>query len=90
MTDHTGGRLRYRCALLRNGVKFTPWEFGHTVAHQAVHAGEQGFPVWLWGPVLIALGGSAWWVAAMWMNGRALYDRIAGARVARRRAEGAR
>jgi uncharacterized RDD family membrane protein YckC len=43
VTRETGGRLLFGAALLRNGVKFVPWEFGHTVAQQAAFSGEAGF-----------------------------------------------
>jgi hypothetical protein len=32
VSGETGDRLAFGSALLRNGVKFVPWEFGHTVA----------------------------------------------------------
>ena len=77
----TGGRLPFASALLRNGVKFVPWEFGHTVAQQAVFSGDQGIPTWVWGPLLLAFGGPAWWLIAMMATGRTPYDRWASARV---------
>ena len=38
VSRETGGRVSFGSALLRNAVKFTPWEFGHTVVWQAVLA----------------------------------------------------
>src|SRR5262245_12020506 len=77
----TGGRLSFGSALLRTAVKFTPWEFGHTVAWQSVFAGEAGFPTWVWGPATVALVGPVWWLVALIGTGRTTYDRWAFARV---------
>src|SRR5262245_437333 len=77
----TGGRLSFGSALLRNAAKFTPWEFGHTVAWQGLFSGEGGFPGWVWGPVFIAFVAPVWWLVAMIATGRAPYDRWAFARV---------
>jgi uncharacterized RDD family membrane protein YckC len=44
VSRETGERLLLRSALLRNAVKFVPWECGHTVAQQAAFSGEGGFP----------------------------------------------
>ncbi len=78
-----GERLLFRSALLRNAVKFVPWEFGHTVAQQAAFSGEAGFPAWAWGPAAVALAGPVWWLVAMIVTGRTPYDRLAMARVER-------
>ena len=81
VSRETGGRLPFGSALLRNGLKFVPWEFGHTVAQQAVFSGDEGVPAWVWGPVIVAFGGPAWWLIAMMATGRTPYDRWAAARV---------
>lgn len=39
-------RLSIGRALLRNAIKFVPWEFGQTVAHQAIYSSDGGFPLW--------------------------------------------
>jgi uncharacterized RDD family membrane protein YckC len=84
VVDVEGQRLRPSAALLRNALKFLPWEFGHLVAQQSIHSGPEGFPAWVWLPALIAFGGPAWWVAALALRGRTPYDRISGSRVVRR------
>src|SRR5215468_1437223 len=81
VSRETGGRLSFGPTLLRNAVKFTPWEFGHTVAWQSVFAGEAGFPAWVWGPAIIAFVRPVWWLVALIGTGRAPYDRWAFARV---------
>ena len=81
VSRETGGRLSFGSALIRNGLKFVPWEFGHLVAQQAVVSGDSGVPGWVWGPVIVAFGGPAWWLIAMMTTGRTPYDRWASARV---------
>jgi uncharacterized RDD family membrane protein YckC len=81
VSRETGGRLSFGSALLRNAVKFTPWEFGHTAAWQSVFAGGAGFPAWVWGPAIIAFVGPVWWLVALIGTGRTPYDRWAIARV---------
>ena len=81
VSRETGERLPFGSALLRNGAKFVPWEFGHIVAQQAVFSGETGVPTWVWGAAIVAFGGPAWWLIAMMATGRTPYDRWASARV---------
>jgi RDD family len=83
VSRETGERLPLRSALLRNAVKFVPWECGHTLAQQAAFSGEGGFPAWVWGPAAVALVGPVWWLVAMFTTGRTPYDRWTSARVAR-------
>ena len=82
VTRDTGERLPFGSALVRNGVKFVPWEFGHMVAQQVVFSGEAGLPTCVWGAVIVAFGGPVWWLITMMATGRTPYDRWAGARVA--------
>jgi uncharacterized RDD family membrane protein YckC len=79
VSQETGGRLSFGSALLRNAIKFTPWEFGHFVAWQSFFSGEEGLPAWLWGPATIAFAGPVWWLVAIIATGRAPYDRWASA-----------
>ena len=81
VSQETGGRLSLGSALLRNAIKFTPWEFGHFVTWQSFFSGEVGFPAWLWGPATIAFVGPLWWLVALLGIGRTPYDRWASARV---------
>lgn len=82
VSRETGERLPLRSALLRNAVKFVPWECGHTLAQQAVFSGDGGLPAWVWGPAAVALVGPVWWLVAMFATGRTPYDRLTSARVA--------
>ena len=83
VSRRSGGRLSFVRALLRTLIKFVPWVFGHTVAHQAALAGEGDFPGWLWGPVVIAVIVPLWWGTALFATGDTPYDRWTGVRVVR-------
>jgi len=82
VSHESGARLSFGSALLRNAVKFTPWECGHTVAWQSIFAGDAAFPAWVWGPAIVAIVGPAWWLVTLFGAGRTPYDRLASARVA--------
>lgn len=79
--QQSGERLSFAHALLRNAIKFTPWELGHTVAQQAFHAEGDAFPGWLWGPVVLAMIGPIWWIAGMVITGEPPYNRWTGVRI---------
>ena len=81
----SGEQLSFGRALLRNAIKFIPWECGHTLAHQATFAGDGGSPGWVWGPAVIAAIGPLWWVVALIVTGDTPYDRWADARITRSR-----
>lgn len=82
VSSATGERLPLRSALLRNAVKFVPWECGHTLAQQAAFSGEGGLPTWVFVPAAIAFVGPVWWLVALFATGRTPYDRWASASVA--------
>jgi uncharacterized RDD family membrane protein YckC len=79
-----GGPVSFAQTLLRNLVKFAPWEFGHTVAQQAIHSSESGLPTWVYIPLLLSFIGPVWWITAIFLKGKAPYDRLAGVRVVAR------
>ena len=81
----SGEPLSLARALLRNTIKFTPWEFGHTLAQQLSFASRETMPLWLWGPAVAATIGPVWWIASSMIAGSAPYDRWADVHVARRR-----
>ncbi len=82
--DLHGQRLRFGSAILRNGLKFVPWEAGHLVAQQAIHSGDAGLPVWVWPVVAVSFAGPLWWMGALVATGHTPYDRWSGTRVAER------
>ena len=67
VVHHSGERISFLASFLRNVLKFVPWEFGHMVAHHAGFAVDV-FPMWLWVPVALAMGGCLWWLAALFMT----------------------
>ena len=85
VTDDHGGRPRLLRTLLRNAVKFFPWELAHTgVWHVpgTPFVSEPG--AFSWGTWIAALLLALWWFASIWLgDGRTPYDRIAGTVVTR-------
>ena len=81
VSRENGERLSLGAALLRNAIKFVPWECGHTVAQQAVFSGDRGVATWVWVPAIVALAGPLWWLVALMTTGRTPYDRWASALV---------
>ncbi len=73
--------------LLRNAIKFAPWEFGHTLAQQLSFGSHETVPLWLWGPAIAATIGPVWWLASLMMAGSAPYDKWADVHVARQHFE---
>ena len=80
----SGEPLSLARALLRNALKFTPWEFGHTLTQQMYFSSQDAMPLWLWGPAVVAILGPVWWVASLLIAGRAPYDKWSDVHVARR------
>ncbi|MBK8100448.1 MAG: RDD family protein [Planctomycetes bacterium] len=75
VVDASRRRLSLPKALLRNAIKFVPWEAGHMVAQQAMFAGEAGPPAWVWGACAVAMGVPLWWSVALLRTGATPYDR---------------
>ena len=76
-------RLGFGRALLRNALKFTPWEAGHTVVWQLSTAGEAGPPAWIWAAVAVSMLGPQLYVGTLLLRGRTPYDVAAGCAVVR-------
>ena len=83
----SGEPLSLGRGLLRNAIKFAPWEFGHTLAQQLFFASHETVPLWLWAPGVAATVGPAWWLGSLMIAGRAPYDRWADVHVANRHPE---
>lgn len=82
-----GRRLTFAAALVRNAVKFLPWECGHLLVHQAMAAGDGGVAAWVWAPAAVALVVPPWWAASLIATGRTPYDRWTSTSVAPSSAE---
>lgn len=70
-----GSRMTRGKALIRNGIKFLPWEIGHLVAQQSVYSEALEMPTWLWGAVALAFGVPLWWLVSLFVKGKTPYDR---------------
>lgn len=81
VVDTAGGSLPLGRSLLRNAIKFMPWECGHLVAHQAISSGDAGPSTWVYVPMAVAFGVPLWWFVALLVTGQTPYDRWARARV---------
>lgn len=79
VTTTLGHRMPWSRSLLRNAVKFIPWECGHTVAQQAIHAGDGQPPVWVWGFAAVSLALPLVWVVTTLLRNRTPYDAWSGA-----------
>ncbi|MEE4244201.1 MAG: RDD family protein [Kangiellaceae bacterium] len=69
--------------LLRNLIKFAPWELGHSVAQQAIFAGSST-AAWLSVPMVLSLLVPVWWVVSIYLRGVAPYDQVVGISVVSR------
>lgn len=79
---HAGvARAAFGRTLLRNLIKFIPWEMGHLVANQAIFSTRSGVPGWIYIPLLLAFACPVWWVVSIFARGRAPYDVVTSTRV---------
>lgn len=76
-------RASFGVALARNGVKFTPWEFGHLVANQVAFSGDAGIPIWVYGAMAVSFSIPVWWIGSMFSSGLTPYDRLTSTEVVR-------
>ena len=74
-------RIPFSKILLRNVVKFTPWELGHLVANQAIFSSSSGMPGWVVIPMILSLSIPLWWIISIILSGVSPYDRITGIRI---------
>ena len=79
-TTH-GNQLGLGRSLVRNVLKFVPWELGHLAAQQAFFSGDEGIAVWVYLPMALSLMIPLWWFTSLLLQGRAPYDSWTGARV---------
>lgn len=77
----TGDVVSFGRSLVRNSIKFLPWEFGHIVANQAAFSADAGVALWVYGPMTVAFVLPLWWIASLFSSGRAPYDRVSSTHV---------
>jgi len=74
-------RMPFSRILLRNIVKFAPWELGHLVAQQAIFSPSSSIPNWIFAPMVLSFIIPLWWVISIYIAGVSPYDQIMGIRV---------
>ena len=74
-------RVPFSRILLRNVVKFAPWELGHLVANQAIFSSSSSIPAWVFVPMILSLAIPLWWIISIYLHGISPYDRITGIRI---------
>lgn len=67
--------------LLRNALKFLPWELGHLVAHHAIGSGAEPVATGLYLPMLLSLALPIWYVLLLFKGGRTPYDHASASAV---------
>ncbi len=77
----SGERLGFGTAILRNGIRFVPWELGHVCAWQASYSPDGEIPNWLLAPLVLSMTLSLWWVGSLLFKNCAPYDRWTGTRL---------
>ena len=84
VVGQSGETLAFGTCLIRNGIKFVPWELGHMVANHAALT-ESDIPIWIWAPMTLACLGCLWWLTALFFSTETPYNRWGGAQVVRSR-----
>jgi uncharacterized RDD family membrane protein YckC len=74
-------RIPFSRILLRNIVKFAPWELGHLVANQAIFSSSSSIPNWVIAPLVLAYIIPLWWVISIYARGYSPYDQITRLRI---------
>ena len=74
-------RVAFSRILLRNAVKFAPWELGHLVANQAIFSTASAMPVWIYVLMVLSLVIPLWWIISIYLHGESPYDRVTGIRI---------
>lgn len=82
VVGQTGQRASFGRMLVRNAIKFAPWEFGHIVANQVAFFGDAEIATWVYGPMIISFVFPLWWIASIFSSGCTPYDRLSYTQVA--------
>lgn len=81
VVDNDSDHTPFSTTLLRNMVKFAPWELGHLVANQAIFSSTGGFPAWVYVPMFFAFAMPLWWIMSIYFRGSSPYDLITNTRI---------
>ena len=76
-------RVAFSRILVRNAVKFAPWELGHLVANQAIFS-SSSIPGWIYIPMVLSFAIPLWWIVSIFIHGDSPYDRITGIHITRK------
>lgn len=74
-------RMAFSRTLLRNCIKFIPWELGHLVANQAIFSSTTDLPDWVYLPMFFAFVFPLWWIISIYMRGNSPYDQVTNTRI---------
>jgi len=72
--QHEGSPM-FSKVLLRNIVKFLPWEFGHLTANLAIYS-STAIPFWIYIAMSLSIAIPVWWLASIFFRGYAPYESI--------------
>jgi len=82
--DAPGGHIG-KAVLIRNVLKFLPWEIAHFGVHQLMHfeGYEPETPLWVWGALILPQIAVFTYFLSMIFDkdGKSVYDKVAGTRV---------
>ena len=81
VADANANRVTFSRVLLRNAVKFAPWELGHLVANQAIFSSSSTIPAWVYIPMVLSFVIPLWWIISIFIHGDSPYDRVTGIRI---------
>jgi uncharacterized RDD family membrane protein YckC len=73
--------ISFKRIILRNAVKFAPWELGHLVANQAIFSSSSNIPIWVYVPMILSFAIPFWWVISILIRGNSPYDHLTGIRI---------
>ena len=80
---HRTTQVSFGVALVRNAVKFIPWEVGHLVANQMALSEGGEVPIWVYAAVAVSMSMPLWWIGSMIFSGLTPYDRLTSTEVVR-------
>jgi uncharacterized RDD family membrane protein YckC len=70
--------ISFKRIILRNVVKFAPWELGHLVANQVIFSSSSSIPIWVYVPMILSFAIPLWWVISIFVRGNSPYDLLTG------------